>query len=71
MALSNPLTQGLLGMQYEFTTHQNSKGEWYFVYRNQQGNKEPICWSEGYATRQGCLDAINKVKGGAATAPIR
>jgi uncharacterized protein YegP (UPF0339 family) len=70
--MSNALG-GLLGsalMGYQFSIHKNDKGEFYFIYRNVRGNVEPICWSEGYKTKQSCEDAINKVKAGAANAPI-
>lgn len=59
------------GMNYEFTFHVNANGEHYFVFRNQQGNKEAICWSEGYSTKQNAIDAANKVKSGASSAPLR
>lgn len=58
------------GLTYQFSIRNDAKGHFYFVYHNTRGNTEPICWSEGYSTRQGCIDAINKVKAGAATAPI-
>lgn len=73
--MSNGLASGgLLGaalQQYEFTFNVNAKGEHYFVFRNQHGNKEPICWSEGYSGKQKAFEAANKVKYGAATAPLR
>lgn len=69
--MSTGLIGGLLGAQtYVFSIHTNAKGEFYFVYHNIHGNVEPICWSEGYKTRQSCVDAINKVKAGAASANI-
>ena len=70
--MSNALS-GLLGagMDYEFTFHVNTKGEHYFVLRNQRGNREAICWSVGYSTKQKAVEAANKVKSGAASAPLR
>ncbi len=60
---------GLLGTAgYVFSIHINAKGDHYFVFHNAYGNTEPICWSEGYSSRQKCVDAINKVKAGAAGA---
>jgi uncharacterized protein YegP (UPF0339 family) len=63
-------TGGLLGalQQYQFTVHRNTKGEFYFVYHNIHGDVEPICWSEGYSSKQACDNAINKVRNGAAAA---
>jgi uncharacterized protein YegP (UPF0339 family) len=70
--MANPgIVGGLLGQSvYQFTIKKNLKGEFYFVYHNTHGNTEPICWSEGYTTKQHCIDAINTVKTGAASAPI-
>ncbi len=69
------MSLGILGglmaaMSYKFTIHINQKGEHYFVFHNAHGNVEPICWSEGYSSRQACIDAINKVRNGAASADI-
>lgn len=62
---------GLLGLgAYTFSIRVNASGDHYFVFHNVHGNTEPICWSEGYSTRQHCIDAINKVKMGAAGASI-
>ena len=61
----------LYGMSYEFVIHRSKDSQYYFTYRNVQGNTEPICWSEQYTTRQSCLDAINKVKQGASGAAVK
>ncbi len=62
---------GLLGaLSYQFSILQNKQGQFYFVFHNTHGNTEPICWSEAYTTRQSCAEAANKVKVGAASAPV-
>lgn len=46
----------------------NTKGEWYWVLY--AANGEPVCWSEGYSSRQGAANSANWVKLNAALAPI-
>ena len=66
--MATNILQGLLGNSYQFTIHRNSKNEFYFVYHNTIGNTEPICWSEGYSSKQKCQAAIKLVRDGAASA---
>ncbi|MDD2823146.1 MAG: DUF1508 domain-containing protein [Candidatus Daviesbacteria bacterium] len=51
-----------------FEILRNRTGE--FWWRLVASNNQIVCWSEGYTTKQGAVDAINWVKSWASSAPI-
>lgn len=68
MVTSNQNLLSALQFEYRFTLIKSDKGQFHFTFHNTRGNTEPICWSEPYTTKQACIEAMNKVKAGAATA---
>ena len=51
-----------------FEIYLDNAGE--FRWRLVAANGEPVCWSEGYSTRQGAIDSVYWVKSWASSAPI-